>query len=879
MRPPINGFWGKLRRDEAGEVVAWHPLEHHCADVAAVMEALLQIRNIRHRLARLAGKDDLTAREIARLCVLTALHDLGKANLGFQAKGVLELGTAAGHVGEALALLFRGSAEYREPLQLSALQHWGDATGELLAASVSHHGRPLGENLPPFQHSWWQARGGRDPKEELGSLVRAARGWFPLAFQSGEPLPDSIPFQHAFAGLVMLADWIGSDAHQSAFPYSEDRDFDRISFARDRARHILETMGIANEAARRSVKGKDAFHAIAPDLSPRSAQRGMMEIGVPTKASLSVLEAETGSGKTEAALTNFVELFAAGEVDGLVFALPTRSAATQIFERVTRATAHAFPDALSRPPVILAVPGYLRMDDQTGRALPGFEVLWPDGNRERDRHRGWAAEGPKRFLAGPIVVGTVDQVLLSALQVPHAHLRAAALLRHLLVIDEVHASDAYMTRILHVVLSRHVLAGGHALLLSATLGGEARARFLGEPTPSFEEARETPYPLVSRRQGDSVLQETLSHDGHERNVRVEALPSMERPDEVGTLAVGAARQGARVIVLRNTVTACIETQTEVERQVDGGRGLLFACNTVIAPHHSRFARVDRELLDRELERRFGKTRGRARAVEGCIVVTTQTVQQSLDLDADFLITDLCPVDVLLQRIGRVHRNAAHARPDAYRQARACVLVPRHRDLTGHIRDTGQARWKYGVGTVYGDLRLLEAAWRVIEKHPTWYIPTMCRRLVEEGVHEEELARIVDQGGDVWATHRDAVLGTTYGDKRLADLNLVDWDRAYMEQSFPSDRRIPSRLGEDDRRIIFPEPPVGPFGREVKELNAKASWVRDVPADLSEGTNVRPEPSGFSFCYGDHRFIYDRFGLRPKRATDPTWSEEEDDDTT
>ena len=218
MRPPINGFWGKLRRDEAGEVVAWHPLEHHCADVAAVMEALLQIRNIRHRLARLAGKDDLTAREIARLCVLTALHDLGKANLGFQAKGVLELGTAAGHVGEALALLFRGTAEYREPLQLSVLQHWGDATGELLAASVSHHGRPLGENLPPFQHSWWQARGGRDPKEELGALVRAARGWFPLAFQSGEPLPDSTPFQHAFAGLVMLADWIGSDAHQSAFP-------------------------------------------------------------------------------------------------------------------------------------------------------------------------------------------------------------------------------------------------------------------------------------------------------------------------------------------------------------------------------------------------------------------------------------------------------------------------------------------------------------------------------------------------------------------------------------------------------------------------------------------------------------------------------------
>ena len=166
---------------------------------------------------------------------------------------------------------------------------------------------------------------------------------------------------------------------------------------------------------------------------------------------------------------------------------------------------------------------------------------------------------------------------------------------------------------------------------------------------------------MSRRQGDSVLQETLSHDGHERDVRLEALPSMERPDEVGTLAVDAARHGARVIVLRNTVTACIETQTEVEKQVDGDRDLLFACNTVIAPHHSRFARADRKLLDRELERRFGKTRGGARAVEGCIVVATQTVQQSLDLDADFLITDLCPVDVLLQRIGRLP-SARRPRP-------------------------------------------------------------------------------------------------------------------------------------------------------------------------------------------------------------------------
>ncbi|MDB4914145.1 MAG: CRISPR-associated helicase/endonuclease Cas3, partial [Gemmatimonadetes bacterium] len=185
------------------------------------------------------------------------------------------------------------------------------------------------------------------------------------------------------------------------------------------------------------------------------------------ESSITILESETGSGKTEAALARFVTLFSAGKVDGLYFALPTRTAATQMHKRVFDATAMAFTEP---PPVILAVPGYLRVDDTEGRRheLARFDVLWPDA--ERFRYRGWAAEGPKRYLAGCIVVGTVDQVLLSSLRVGHAHMRATSLMRMLLVVDEVHASDAYMTRILEDVLARHRRAGGHALLLSATLG-------------------------------------------------------------------------------------------------------------------------------------------------------------------------------------------------------------------------------------------------------------------------------------------------------------------------------------------------------------------------------------------------------------------------
>jgi CRISPR-associated endonuclease/helicase Cas3 len=182
-----------------------------------------------------------------------------------------------------------------------------------------------------------------------------------------------------------------------------------------------------------------------------------------------VVEAETGSGKTEAALWRFAELFKLGAVDALMFALPTRTAATQIEARVRRFIEVLFPDSDLRLNTVLAVPGYVRADGEDAVGLlPGFETLWPDSEDEAAAHRRWAAENPKRFLAAAVVAGTIDQALLSGLST--RHLRGAALLRALLVVDEVHASDVYMSTLLTGILRRHTHSGGHAVLLSATCG-------------------------------------------------------------------------------------------------------------------------------------------------------------------------------------------------------------------------------------------------------------------------------------------------------------------------------------------------------------------------------------------------------------------------
>lgn len=217
-----------------------------------------------------------------------------------------------------------------------------------------------------------------------------------------------------------------------------------------------------------------------------------------------VLEAETGSGKTEAALWRFLHLFAQGEVDSLYFALPTRFAATQAYKRVCAAFARAWPKV---PLVVVrALAGYAAADGACARPLPDFQVLWSDDPLDAEAGRRWAAETSKRFLAAPVAVGTVDQALLGTLQVKHAHLRHALAARSLLVIDEVHASDAYMGVLIEQLINAQTTLGGHTLLLSATLGATGRARYVAAGNrnalhlPTLA-ACVLPYPAISDTAG------------------------------------------------------------------------------------------------------------------------------------------------------------------------------------------------------------------------------------------------------------------------------------------------------------------------------------------------------------------------------------------
>ena len=286
------------------------------------------------------------------------------------------------------------------------------------------------------------------------------------------------------------------------------------------------------------AEGRATFAILTGRDRPRPAQASAAEFSLDER--LVILEAETGSGKTEAALWRFARLFEAGRVDSLYFALPTRAAAVQIHARVHAAMSQFFGEGA--PEVVLAVPGYLRVGEAQGHPLPDWRVRWDDNPDEAKLMARWAAESAKRYLAATIAVGTVDQAMLAGLQVKHAHLRSSSLSRSLLVIDEVHASDHYMTEVQSQLLKVHLRRGGYAMLMSATLGAAARAKWMGRRTPRFVEAVAAPYPAVWGR--NQIAAHGVLNSQRQKTVAMETVATMSAKDAASARCRGGAPRRA-----------------------------------------------------------------------------------------------------------------------------------------------------------------------------------------------------------------------------------------------------------------------------------------------------------------------------------------------
>jgi len=846
-------FWGKF--DATNPNRAIHPLEDHSLDVSVVFHRLCESTLMGQML--LAHLEKCSADEtiiwVDRFTVLAFLHDLGKCNWGFQSKRFEQARETTGHSIEGASFFGTSSIRSGWPAEWKAFirdaSDWflekDQALFELLIASVSHHGKPISSHnidavLRPDR--WWKRYRLPDgtainPMDGIAMLSVAARSAFPRAFERDvRPISAPPAFQQRFAGMLMLADWIASDTQ--FFRYRSGAEENRRVVAESSAERALRTIGLIAPRLAELPTFKDSF-----SFNPTPLQGAMDAMPMSEAERILLIESETGSGKTEAALRWFWRLQHEGKVEGLYFALPTRVAARELYNRVLRSVQTVFPDANQRPsPVLLAVPGYVKADGE--RILPRAEnAVWDDQSDTMDRV--WAGERPKRYLAAPIAVGTVDQAMLSVLKVKHALMRSVCLDRHLLVVDEVHASDTYMRTIISTLIAQHARRGGWALMLSATLGEAARAEFFESECLNLDAAIRRPYPAVTTRNREIPVPAT----DREKRVEVECMSSDDGRGIVSRVVEGL-RKNARILIVCNTVGEAIALQGEVEAAVPESVGL-FVCQDVVCPHHGRFARADREALDQAVSARLGKE-----SPPGPVVlIGTQTLEQSLDIDADLLITDLAPMDVLLQRIGRLHRHD-RPRPSGFETPRVVIRVPSN-PLEEFLIPGGKLQGPSGWGTVYANGLSLQATLNELGRRTHIVIPRDNRELVECITHPDALARLPD----AWRAHRGWLEGQFLEDWRVANTSMLE-DQPFGELHYDNDgKKMLTRLGPGGVCIRLVPAVTGPFGRPIDEIIVPLRWCpsADNPPESVEAVPLADQP-GFRFAIRDEQFIYTRFGL-------------------
>lgn len=687
-------YWGKAEKD--GQ--RYHLLPYHCLDVAAVAAVWW---NASSALRQAFSVNSTLPIKQLRAWVLffVALHDYGKFDVRFQLRAMPVwqlLYLNAGDYQNRLPSIQECKTYYHGEGGLSWFQKdFSELSGNAASSDICWDqideggtSRELWELWKP----WIEAIAGHHgfmkdadyvpetyvsptSDQRLEETDRAARGEWLCALETlflvpaGLSLSDSPPSCPAIvlAGFCSVADWLGSRCDDENFHFCQEqrdlREYFEERCAKE-APHVLKLAGV--------IGHPHAYDGVAELLDPKNKPRSLQTLvdKLPLKAGLTLAEAPTGSGKTETALAYAWRLVAAGLADSIVFALPTQATANAMLGRLH----HIAPLLFDETPNLLLAHGTASFNNSFKEikhaAYDGYEE---DGLVQCSQ---WLAESRKRVFLGQIGVCTIDQVLISVLPVKHRFVRGFGVGRSVLIVDEVHAYDAYMYGLLEEVLRQQKAAGGSAILLSATLPGRQRQQLCQSWGATLEQQGEnTPYPLISWTGGDVPQTFELDSDQLPNEITIKVEPiridGMTPDEALLNRVVMAADTGAQVAIVCNLVDVA-------QRLADTLRSMT---SLPVDLFHARYCYTHRQEKELAAIQHFGLTGDRS---IGRILVATQVVEQSLDVDFDWLITQLCPVDLLFQRMGRLHRhNRDGKRPPGFEEPLCTVLIPEDNDFGLH----------------------------------------------------------------------------------------------------------------------------------------------------------------------------------------------------
>ena len=669
-------YWGKADKDQT---TSYHLLPYHCLDVAAVASCWWDNSpSLRKQFTQTMQLDN---EEQAKAWVLffIALHDYGKFDVRFQRKAsevhkLLQPDVKVSLSGFDIKGYAHGDAGFSLFNQDFQNRLWSKYDRDLwdqwqpyLEAVMGHHG-----SLPRAvngQHFLKADSSVIDAEKQIRlTWVSELEKLFLIPAQLS--LQSSLPtFQPLITGFCSVCDWLGSKA--DTFKYQTTFE-DLAHYFNKRlvtAQQVIKDSGLVSQANPYS-----SIHALLNANLPRQLQTLVDDL--PLNTGLTIIEAPTGSGKTEAALAYAWRLLNAQLADSIVFALPTQATSNAMLERLETIATILFGTSN-----IVLAHGKARFNKEFWQLQQRANPITEQEDEEANvQCAAWLASSRKRVFLGQIGVCTVDQVLVSVLPIRHNFVRGFGLGKSVLIVDEVHAYDRYMIGLLDGVIKQQKQSGGSVILLSATLPMSQKQALLNAWETKQRQNQQEDYPLITHSTTEKpfILESSQQPKTSIVNIDVLAKPDLLPDDSVLEQILHAAKQGAQVVFICNLVDVAqtiVQQLKQKQHDVD------------IELFHARYRFCDRQKKEEKVLNTFGKQGQRDK---GRILIATQVVEQSLDLDFDWMLTQLCPVDLLFQRLGRLHRHE-RPRPQGFEQARCTVLIPENDNYGLHKLIYGNSR--------------------------------------------------------------------------------------------------------------------------------------------------------------------------------------------
>lgn len=548
------------------------------------------------------------------------------------------------------------------------------------------------------------------------------------------PRVSSVPQARLLAGLTSVSDWIGSGQffENPTSPWQ------------DNICHAIDSAGFIPPSYQLGL----GFEQVFP-FPLREAQRQLIDqVDGPGAY---VLEAPMGVGKTEAALYAAYKLLGSGQATGIYFALPTQLTSNKIFERFNEFLDSILTSDCQHRSLLLHSSAWLLETDMGEEGKPG----------------GAWFNSAKRGLLAPFAVGTIDQALMAAMNVKHGFVRAFGLAGKVVILDEVHTYDAYTGTLLDALVS--LLRSLHCtvIILSATLNHERREKLLDCDLVS------NAYPLITAlSEGKPVSEVAVAVEPGQR-VSIQLVD-----EDISAIeeALRRAEQGQQVLWIENTV---LEAQA---RYLDLAARAA-EMHIVTGLLHSRYTPDDRQAIEDNWVNQFGKRGWEKRGEQGRILVGTQVLEQSLDIDADFMVSRFAPTDMLLQRFGRLWRHKETPRSETA-QCEAWLLTPIiEKALESPEKAFGNSAFVYSP---YVLCRSLEV-WQQLE---SVRLPEDIRSLIESTYEARS------EGGKMAALLAELDNGTRWRKGRLAMQQLARITLAEAGNTLP-ESKAQTRYSESD----------------------------------------------------------------------------------